>query len=75
MFIYFWDRERQSMNRGGAEREGDTESETKLTLKECSLKYFSYINPLSPPKNPRNRYYYKQPPLYRRRNQRHREVD
>ena len=28
MFIYFWDRERQSMNGGGAEREGDTESET-----------------------------------------------
>ena len=27
MFIYFWDRERQSMNRGRAEREGDTESE------------------------------------------------
>ena len=27
MFIYFWDRERQSMSRGGAEREGDTESE------------------------------------------------
>ena len=26
--VYFWDRERQSMNRGGAEREGDTESET-----------------------------------------------
>ena len=26
-FIYFWDRERQSMNRGGAERKGDTESE------------------------------------------------
>ena len=26
-FIYFWDRERQSMNGGGAEREGDTESE------------------------------------------------
>ena len=25
MFIYFWDRERQSMNGGGAEREGDTE--------------------------------------------------
>ena len=22
VFIYFWDRERQSMNRGGAEREG-----------------------------------------------------
>ena len=26
--IYFWDRERQSMNGGGAERDGDTESET-----------------------------------------------
>ena len=28
MFIYFWDRERESMNRGGSEKEGDTESET-----------------------------------------------
>ena len=28
MFIYFWDKERQSMNRGGSEREGDTESKT-----------------------------------------------
>ena len=28
MFIYFGDRERQSMNGGRAEREGDTESET-----------------------------------------------
>ena len=27
MFIYFWDRERRSMNRRGPEREGDTESE------------------------------------------------
>ena len=27
MFIYFWDRERQSMNGGGSDREGDTESE------------------------------------------------
>ena len=26
-FIYFWDRERQSMNGGGAERKGDTELE------------------------------------------------
>ena len=25
VFIYFWDRERQSMSRGGAEREGDTD--------------------------------------------------
>ena len=31
-FIYFWDRERQSMNRGGADREGDTESETGSRL-------------------------------------------
>ena len=31
-FIYFWDRERQSMNGGGAEREGDTESETGYRL-------------------------------------------
>ena len=29
-FIYFGDRERQSMNGGGAEREGGTESETRL---------------------------------------------
>ena len=31
-FIYFWDRERQSMNGGGAEREGDTESRTGSRL-------------------------------------------
>ena len=28
VYFYFWDRERQSMNGGGAEREGDTEPET-----------------------------------------------
>ena len=27
MFIYFWERERQSVSRGGAETGGDTESE------------------------------------------------
>ena len=32
VFIYFWDRERQSMSRGGAEREGDTESEASSRL-------------------------------------------
>ena len=32
-FIYFWDRERQSMNGGGAEGEGDTESETGSRLR------------------------------------------
>ena len=31
-FIYFWDRERQSMNGGGSEREGDTESQTSSRL-------------------------------------------
>ena len=31
-FIYFWDRERQSMNGGGEEREGDTESEAGSRL-------------------------------------------
>ena len=36
MFIYFWERERQSMSRGGAEREGDTESETGFRLRAVS---------------------------------------
>ena len=31
MFIYFWDRKRQSMN-GEGQREGDTESETGCRL-------------------------------------------
>ena len=35
-FIYLWDRERQSMNGGGAEREGDTESETGSRLRAIS---------------------------------------
>ena len=35
-FIYFWDRERQSMNGGGSEREGDTESETGSRLRAIS---------------------------------------
>ena len=32
-FIYFWDRERQGMNGGGAEREGDTELEAGSRLR------------------------------------------
>ena len=32
MFIYFWDRERQSMSEEGAEREGDTEPEAGSRL-------------------------------------------
>ena len=35
-FIYFWDRERQCMNGGGAERGGDTESETGSRLRAIS---------------------------------------
>ena len=35
-FIYFWDRERQSMNGGGSEREGDTELETGSRLRAIS---------------------------------------
>ena len=35
MFVYFWRKERQSRSRGGAEREGDTESEAGSTL--CSV--------------------------------------
>ena len=35
-FIYFWDRERASVNGGGSGREGDTESETASRLWEVS---------------------------------------
>ena len=38
MFIYFWDRERQSMNGRGSEREGDTESKTGSRLWVVSTK-------------------------------------
>ena len=36
MFIYFLDREIQSLKGGGAEREGDTESETGSRLRAIS---------------------------------------
>ena len=32
MFIYFWRREKQSVSWGGAEREGDTESQAGSRL-------------------------------------------
>ena len=32
VLFYFWGRERQSMSRGGAERDGDTESEAGSSL-------------------------------------------
>ena len=37
MFIYFWRRERQSVSGGGAEREGDTESEAGSRLWAVSI--------------------------------------
>ena len=37
--IYFWDTERQSANRGGAEREGDTESEAGSRLQAPSCQH------------------------------------
>ena len=71
-FIYFWDRERQSMNGGGAEREGDTESETgsrlraispepnaglKLTDREIVTWLKSDAQPTAPPRRPFNVYF------------------
>ena len=44
-FIYFWDRERQSMNRGGAEIEGDTESETGSRLQAVSTEPNTGLEP------------------------------
>ena len=44
-FIYFWDRERQSMNGGGAEREGDTESETGSRLRAGSTEPDAGLEP------------------------------
>ena len=36
VYLFFGDRERQSMNGGGAEREGDTESEAGSGLRAIS---------------------------------------
>ena len=36
VYLFIWDRERQSMNGGGAEREGDTESEAGSRLQNVS---------------------------------------
>ena len=36
VYFIFWDRERQSVNGGGAEREGDTESEAGSRLRAIS---------------------------------------
>ena len=47
MFIYFWDRERQSMNRGGSEREGDTESKAGSRLRTVSTEPDAGLEPTS----------------------------
>ena len=38
MFIYFWEREKQSVSKGGTKREGDTESEAGSRLWAVSTK-------------------------------------
>ena len=45
MFIYFWDRERQSMNGGRVEREGDTESEAGSRLRAVSTEPDAGLEP------------------------------
>ena len=45
MFIYFWDRERQSMSRGGAEREGDTDSEVGSRMWAVSTEHDAGLEP------------------------------
>ena len=47
MFIYFWEREREreSMSRGGAEREGDTESKADSRLWAVSTKFNMRLEP------------------------------
>ena len=43
--VYFWQRERQSTSRGGAEREGDTESETGSRLRGVSTERKAGLEP------------------------------
>ena len=45
MFIHFWERERQSVSRGGAEREGDTESEAGSRLRAVSAEPDTGLEP------------------------------
>ena len=45
IFIYFWERKRQSMSRGGAEREGDTESEAGSRLRTVSTEPDTGLEP------------------------------
>ena len=45
MFIYFWETERQSESRGGAEREGDPESEAGSRLRAVSTEPDAGLEP------------------------------
>ena len=47
MFIYFWDRERHSMSREGAEREGNTESESGSRLWAVSIEPDVGLEPMN----------------------------
>ena len=47
MFIYFWGRERQNMSRGGAEKEGDTESEAGSRLWAVSTEPDMGLKPMN----------------------------
>ena len=79
-FIYFWDRERQSMNGEGAEREGDTELETgsrlraispepdtglELTDREIVTWLKSDAQPTAPPRRPKGPLFLNAPPSTR----------
>ena len=48
MFIYFWDKAKQSMSGGGAEGEGDTESEAGSGLWAVSTKPDVGLEPTNP---------------------------
>ena len=48
MFIYFWRRERQSVSRGGSEREGDTESEAGSRLWDVSTEPHTWLELMNP---------------------------
>ena len=47
MFFYSWERERQSVSRGGAEREGDTDCEAGSRLWAVSTKPAARLKPTS----------------------------
>ena len=47
MFIYLWEWEKQSMSRGGAERQGDTESKAGSRLRAVSTEPDEGLKPMS----------------------------